>query len=63
MVCKYTIDFTLQRSFSRFLSLFFRFQAQRLWSGAPPEPSGERQVVLGARNHFGCPKTQLAMFV
>lgn len=24
---------------------------------------GYRQVVLGCRKHFGCPKTQLAMFL
>jgi len=32
--------------------LFFGFQAQRLWSGARPEPSGEWQVVLGRPNEF-----------
>lgn len=34
----------------------------RLWSESHPEPAGERQVVLSARIHFGCLKTQLAMF-
>lgn len=37
------------RSFFSFLFRIFRFQAQRLWSEARPEPSGERQVVLGCR--------------
>jgi len=33
----------------------------RLWSESHPEPAGERQVVLSARIHFGCLKTQLAI--
>ena len=34
----------------------------RLWSESLPEPQASGKFVLSARKHFGCLKTQLAMF-